>query len=195
MLLLSNQNCYEAGRQKCRVLILGGGFGGVYAALEMEKLLRRRKDISVTLVTRDNCFLFTPMLQEVAASDLEINTIINPLRKLLARVNTFVGNVEAIDLSVRSVRVSHGFDGHRHDLCFDHLVLALGSSTNFFELPGVEVNALPIRSLNDAVVLRSRLISYLEEANSECAAPSRLGQHDARLQGTTTPALPPHHGA
>ncbi len=69
-----------------------------------EKLLRRREEINVTLVTRDNFFLFTPMLLEVAASDLEINTIINPLRKLLDWVNTFVGNVEAIDLSVRSVR-------------------------------------------------------------------------------------------
>ncbi len=169
----SKQNCHEAGPQKCRVLILGGGFGGIYAALEMEKLLRRRKDISVTLVTRDNFFLFTPMLHEVAASDLEINTIVNPLRKLLTRVDTFVGNIEAIDLSVRSVRVSHGFDGHCHDLFFDHMVLALGASTNFFGLPGVGANALTVRSLNDAVVLRSRLISYLEEANSECAATER----------------------
>ncbi len=84
----SEQNDAKAGPQNCRVLILGGGFGGIYAALEMEKLLRRRKDVNVTLVTRDNFFLFTPMLHEVAASDLEISTIINPLRKLLARVNT-----------------------------------------------------------------------------------------------------------
>ena len=79
-----------------RILILGGGFGGVYAALELEKVLARCTDVEVTLVTRDNFFLFTPMLHEVAASDLELSTIVNPLRKLLRRVNTFVGTVEAI---------------------------------------------------------------------------------------------------
>ena len=93
-----------------RILILGGGFGGVYAALEMERHLARRPDVEVTLVTRDNFFLFTPMLHEVAAGDLELSTIVNPLRKLLSRVNTFVGTVEAIDLAARLVEVSHGFD-------------------------------------------------------------------------------------
>jgi NADH dehydrogenase len=169
---LANQHAH--GEAKCcRVLILGGGFGGIYTALELEKLLRRRNDVSVTLVTRDNFFLFTPMLHEVAASDLEISAIVNPLRKLLTRVKTFIGNVESIDLNARSVRVSHGFDRHCHELGFDHLVLALGASSNFFGLPGVGANALTVRSLDDAVALRSRLISYLEEANSECAAGER----------------------
>ena len=156
-----------------RILILGGGFGGVYAALEMERHLARRPDVEVTLVTRDNFFLFTPMLHEVAAGDLELSTIVNPLRKLLSRVNTFVGTVEAIDLAARLVEVSHGFDGHRHDLPYDQLVVALGSSTNFFGLPGVERSALAVKSLADAVALRNRLITHLEEANSECAAGAR----------------------
>jgi NADH:ubiquinone reductase (H+-translocating) len=68
-----------------------------------------------------------------------------------------------------SVRVSHGLDGHCHDLPFEHLVLALGASTNFFGFPGVEANALALRTINDAVALRSRLISHLEEASAECA--------------------------
>jgi NADH dehydrogenase len=68
-------------RQK-RIVILGGGFGGVYAAIHLEKLLRGVKDIEISLVRHDNFFLFTPMLHEVAASDLEITNIINPLRKL-----------------------------------------------------------------------------------------------------------------
>src|SRR5271167_3439051 len=89
----------QSSGKPCHVLILGGGFGGIYAALELQKLLRRRKDVTVTLVSRDNFFLFTPMLHEVATSDLEINTIISPLHKLLNRVATFVGNIEAIDLS------------------------------------------------------------------------------------------------
>ena len=120
-----------------RVLILGGGFGGTYAALELEKILARDGSgaFEVTLVTRDNFFLFTPMLHEVAASDLELSTIVNPLRKLLGRVNTFVGTIEAIDVASRRVTVSHGVDRHTHDLPYDHVVLALGSRTNFYGPP------------------------------------------------------------
>ncbi len=156
-----------------RVLILGGGFGGIYAAMELERTLRRRADVSITLVTRDNYFLFTPMLHEVAASDLEMNTIVNPLRKLLRRTKTFTGNIETINLERRCVAVTHGFDRHVHELAYDHLIIALGSSTNFFGLPGVQEIALTIKTIDDAVELRNRLITHLEEANSECAAGER----------------------
>lgn len=156
-----------------RILILGGGFGGIYTALELEKVLCRRANVEVTLVTCDNYFLFTPMLHEVAASDLELNTIINPLRKLLRRVKTFVGRIEHIDLERKCVSVSHGFDRHAHELSYDHLVLALGSSSNFFGLPGVKENALCVKTLGDAIELRNQLIINLEEANSECAAGER----------------------
>ncbi|MGH7948533.1 MAG: NAD(P)/FAD-dependent oxidoreductase, partial [Candidatus Binataceae bacterium] len=156
-----------------RVLILGGGFGGVYAALEFERRVGRHSDIEVTMVARDNYFLFTPMLHEVAASDLELTTIINPLRKLLSRVRTFVGNIESVDLARRRVAVSHGFDGHAHELPYDLLIITLGCSTNFFGLPGVEENALTVKSIGDAVALRNRLIAHLEEANSECSAGQR----------------------
>jgi NADH dehydrogenase len=156
-----------------RVLILGGGFGGIYAALRLEKLLRRRNDMEATLVTRDNFFLFTPMLHEIAASDLEVNTIVNPLRKLLRRVNTFIGTIDAIDIAARRVFATHGLDGHGHELAYDHVVLALGSGTNFFNLPGVEEFAVTMKSLSDAIELRNRIITHLEEANSECAAGER----------------------
>jgi NADH dehydrogenase len=156
-----------------RILILGGGFGGIYAALELEKRLARDPGLEVTLVTRDNYFLFTPMLHEIAASDLEVSTIVSPLRKLLTRVKTFVGTIESIDTVTRRVEVSHGFDGHRHELGYDQLVLALGSTSNFFGLPGVERSALTMKSLGDGLALRNRLITHLEEANSECAAGAR----------------------
>jgi len=156
-----------------RVLVVGGGFGGIYAALRLEKLFKRCNDIEATLITRDNHFLFTPMLHEVAAGELEINTIINPLRKLLRRVKTFIGNVDAIDTEKRLVFATHGFDGHGHELPYDHLILALGSETNFFNLPGVQDFAVTMKSLNDAIELRNRVITHLEEANSECAAGER----------------------
>jgi len=138
---------------KKRIVILGGGFGGVYAALLLEKLLAREPEVEIRLVSRDNFFLFTPMLHEVAASDLEITNIVNPLRKLLRRVKVFVGEVERIDLPNKRVVVSHGrhdYDHHCHKLDYDHLVLALGSITNFFNLPGFAELALAMKSLPDA---------------------------------------------
>jgi NADPH-dependent 2,4-dienoyl-CoA reductase/sulfur reductase-like enzyme len=65
-----------------RLLVLGGGFGGVEAARRLERLLRGRDDVEVTLVSRDNFFLFTPMLHEVAASDIDLTHIVSPLRAL-----------------------------------------------------------------------------------------------------------------
>src|SRR5260370_12485044 len=162
----------SAGESK-RVLILGGGFGGVYAALRLEKSLARHDNLEVTLVTRDNYFLVTAMLAKVAAADLEQSTIVNPLRRLLKRVKSFVGSIEAIDLAARHVTVSHGFDGHTHDLPYDQLVLALGAGTNFFNLPGVEHSCLTVKTLGDAITIRNQLVTHLEEANSECAAGER----------------------
>ena len=72
-------------QKKIKILILGGGFGGIYTALELEKRLARRPEVELTLVNRDNFFLFTPMLHEVAASDLDPTDIVNPIRKLLRR--------------------------------------------------------------------------------------------------------------
>jgi NADH dehydrogenase len=151
-----------------RILILGGGFAGLYVAMELEKTLARDTDLQVTLINRENFFLFTPMLHEVAASDLDLTTIVNPVRKMLKRVSFFAGEVESIDLSRKQVAVSHGFDHHRHSLEYDHLVLGLGSITNFYGLPGLEERALTMKSLGDAIRLRNHLIAHLEEADSEC---------------------------
>ncbi len=154
-----------------RVLILGGGFGGLYAALEFEK--RKDPDFDVTLVSHDNFFLFTPMLHEIAASDLDLTNIVNPIRKMLRHVKFFAGDVETIDLQNKRVVVSHGFDRHTHALDYDHLVLGLGSITNFFNLPGLAERALTMRTLGDAMELRNRLIAHLEEADTECAKKDR----------------------
>ena len=130
----------SADKQK-RVLILGGGFGGVYAAMQFEKIMAREPNLRITLVNRENFFLYTPMLHEVAASDVDLTHIVNPIRKLLRRVEFFDGEVESIDLHARRVSVSHGAEHHHHDLEYDHLVLALSSITNFYNLPGLEERA------------------------------------------------------
>jgi len=151
-----------------RIVILGGGFGGLYTALELEKTLARAIDVEVTLVNQENFFLFTPMLHEVAASDLDMTHIVNPVRKLLRRVGFFQGKVESIGLHARRVSVSHGDEHHHHELEYDHLVIGLGSVTNFYMLPGLEERALTMKSLGDAIHLRNQLIKNLEEADFEC---------------------------
>jgi len=159
--------------KKTRIVILGGGFAGLHAAMHLDDTLARDPDIEITLVNRENFFLFTPMLHEVAASDLDLTNIVNPVRKLLKRVMFFAGEVESIDLDQKSVRVSHGFDHHRHELHYDHVVIGLGSVTNFYNLPGLQERALTMKSLGDAIHLRNRLISLLEEADTECCADVR----------------------
>ncbi len=153
---------------KKRILILGSGFGGLYTALHLEKNLARSPDIEITLVNRENFFLFTPMLHEVAASDLDFTHIVNPVRKLLHRVQFFHGDIKSIDLMV-----AHSDDNHGHELSYDYLVLALGSVTNFYNLPGLAENALTMKSLSDAIRLRNHLIKNLEEADFECCGTRR----------------------
>ncbi len=164
--------CVPPVSQK-RILILGGGFAGLYAAMELEKKLAGDASVSITLVNRENFFLFTPMLHEVAASDLDMTHIVNPVRKLLKKTQFFVGQVEEILLDKKEVMVSHGYDRHRHPLGYDFLVIALGSVTNYFNLPGLNENALTMKSLGDAILLRNRIIQHLEEADTECAAQNR----------------------
>jgi NADH dehydrogenase len=161
------------GAETTRILILGGGFGGVYTALRLEKTLPRDGSIEVTLVNRDNFFLFTPMLHEVAASDLDLTHIVSPIRTLLKRTRLLCGSVVAIDLDARRVTVSHGESAHEHESEYDHLVLALGSTTNFYSLPGLEARALTMKSLSDAIQVRNRLIAHLEEADAECSEEAR----------------------
>src|SRR6266853_6270950 len=123
---------------KKRVLILGVGVGRVYAAVHLQKLLAAmiaRQEVEICLVSRDNFFLFPPMLHEIAASDLEIANIVNPLRKLLRHVEVIVGDVNQIDLPNKRVLISRGYRNDSKQIDYDHLVIALGSITNFYDIP------------------------------------------------------------
>jgi NADH dehydrogenase len=159
--------------RKKRIVILGGGFGGVYAAIHLQKLLARHRAVEICLVSRENFFLFTPMLHEIAASDLEITNIVNPLRKLLRKVEILVGDVNEIDLQNKQVLISRGYRNYLQPLKYDHLLIALGSVTNFYDIPGLADLAIPMKSLRDAIQLRAQVIRHLEEANWETNAATR----------------------
>ncbi len=154
-----------------RVLVLGGGFGGVHTAMQLERELAARPDVEIVLVSSENFFSFTPMLHEVAASDVDLTHVVNPVRKLLKRARFFVGDVTRVDVERRVVRVEHGSrgDAHHHDLDYDHLVLALGAVTSYRGVPGLAEHAFAMKSLGDAIALRNQVIASLEEADTECA--------------------------
>jgi NADH dehydrogenase len=155
------------GADKTRILILGGGFAGVEAARYLDRTAAKRANVEVTLVGRDNFILFTPMLHEVVASDLEPPDICNPLRKLLRRVTVVSGEIRTINLAARRVTISYGIRELTRELPFDYLVLALGSETSFLGIPGVAEHALGIKTLRDAVMLRAGVIAMLEAASVE----------------------------
>ena len=152
---------------KTRIVILGGGFAGVAAAQYLDRTAAKETDVEVTLVSRENFTLFTPMLHEVAAGDLEPVHISNPLRKLLRRVTILIADIKTIDLAARRVTISYGVRKLSVELPFDYLVLALGSETSYLGIPGMAEHAHGIKSLGDAVMLRAEVIAMLELASVE----------------------------
>ena len=164
---IEREGVAHPGADKTRILILGGGFAGVEASRYLDRTAAKRANVEVTLVSRDNFILFTPMLHEVVASDLEPPDICNPLRKLLRRVTVVSGEIRTINLAARRVTISYGIRELTRELPFDYLVLALGSETSFLGIPGVAEHALGIKTLRDAVMLRAGVIAMLEAASVE----------------------------
>src|SRR6201987_681564 len=148
-----------------KIVIAGGGFAGLAAATYLDKRLARRPDIEVVLISRENFILFTPMLHEVAAGDLSPSDIINPLRRILRHVKIVQADVQVIDPARRRIRCCGGVAQLEFELEYDHLLLALGSKTNFLDLPGLSDWAVTMKSLSDAALLRNRVVALLEEAN------------------------------
>jgi NADH dehydrogenase len=148
-----------------KIVIAGGGFAGLYAAMHFEKRLARRADVEVTLISRENFILFTPMLHEVAAGDLYPGDIVNPLRRILRHVRFIEADVDAIDLHARRVHCTGGVADQELEFEFDHLLLTLGSETNFFNMDGVRDWSVTMKSLSDAALLRNRMVALLEEAS------------------------------
>jgi NADH dehydrogenase len=148
-----------------RIVIAGGGFAGLYAAMHLDKGLARRADVEVTLISHENFILFTPMLHEVAAGDLYPGDIVNPLRRILRHVKVFEADVQSVDLEKRLVRCTAGMAEGELNFEFDHVLLALGSETNFFNMDGLRDWSLTMKSLSDAALLRNRMVALLEEAS------------------------------
>ena len=148
-----------------RIVIAGGGFAGLYAAMHFNKRLARRSDVEVTLISRENFILFTPMLHEVAAGDLYPGDIVNPLRRILRHMKFIDADVQAVDLNARRIHCIASVADRELEFEFDHLLLTLGSETNFFNMDGVRDWSVTMKSLTDAALLRNRMVALLEEAS------------------------------
>ena len=150
-----------------RVLILGGGFGGIATAQGLSKLLQRGGSVEVTLVNRDNHFVFVPMLASAAAGSIETLHVVVPIRRLIPRVRFRAEEVTGIDLEQRFVTTASPVTAREHRLPYDHLVLALGNVVDLSRLPGVAQHGKTIKTLGDALVIRNHVLQMLEAADIE----------------------------
>jgi NADH dehydrogenase len=156
---------------KPRVAVVGGGFAGVYAAMALERQLRRHDDFELMLISKENYFVFQPMLPEVISGSIGIMDVVSPIRRLLPRTDVHVREVESIDLQKRTLTAAPGFRPHAHVIGWDHLVMAPGTVTDFRGLRGLPEHALPFKNLGDALHLRNHVIHALEEAAIEKSDP------------------------
>jgi NADH dehydrogenase len=159
---------------RTHVVILGSGFAGIEVVKRLQKKFRNNKDIDITLVSRDNFLLFTPMLPEVSTGMIETRHIVTPVRSFINKTRFYEAGVESIDLNNKRIVIIHPIGRQfqpiawdKHTLECDYLVIALGSETNFFGMDDVKKNSFTMKSVEDAIILRNHILSILEQASIE----------------------------
>ena len=152
---------------KTNILVLGGGFGGMHAAMHLEKAFGNSRDVEIALVNRDNYFVFQPMLPEVISGNVGLLDTVIPLQRLLPKSSLYIRGIQSADFTNRRVTLEPACGSRPLDLPYDHLVIALGTTTDFRTLPSFQEHAFPFKNLADAIRLRNHVIRTLEEANIE----------------------------
>ena len=144
------------------VVIAGGGFAGAYCARVLGKSLGESR---VALIAERNVLVFQPMLAEVVGSSLSPVDVVNPLRQFCRQATVLQGSIQRIDWASKSLILDGGRFTRNHPVQFGQLVLALGSVTDLGSVPGMAEYGWPMKTIADALRLRSALINRLEEAN------------------------------
>ena len=157
-----------------RIVVLGSGFAGIEVLKRLQKKFKNNERVAITLVSRENFILFTPMLPEVASGMIETRHIVTPVRSFCNKANFYEANVDSIDFKNKHVIVRHpigklsGPDRlDQHILEYDYLVIALGSQTRFFGMTDVKMHSFTMKSIDDAIAVRNHTLSMLEQANIE----------------------------
>jgi NADH dehydrogenase len=146
------------------VVIAGGGFGGLYAARTLERVLPRHS-ARITLVNDVNFMLYTPLLPGAAAGTLEPRHVVVPLREELSLTDLRLGRVTGADPDRRTLSVDT-IEGHVEELPYDQLIVALGSVSRTLPIPGLAEHAIGFKTLSEAIALRNRVLSALEMAET-----------------------------
>ncbi|HRQ88167.1 MAG TPA: FAD-dependent oxidoreductase [Bacteroidia bacterium] len=151
------------------VAILGGGFAGVYCGQRIAKALKRagHRPEDAVIVSDQNYMVFQPMLAEVAGASIAPRHIVNPIRRLCRGLNVLRGQVRSIDLAAKEIHVDTGSFSSGAVIRFRHLVLAMGAEIDLSRVPGMPEHAYVMQNVGDAMILRTTVISRLEEANAE----------------------------
>ncbi len=157
-----------------RIIILGSGFAGVQVLKRLQNKFKNNDNIEITMISRDNFLLFTPMLPEVASGMIETRHIITPIRSFCNKANFYEANVESIDLNKKEVltkhwigRLSEPNGWNQRKIEYDYLVIVLGSQTKFFGMKDVEQYSFTMKSIEDAISIRNHILSLLEQTNLE----------------------------
>jgi NADH:ubiquinone reductase (H+-translocating) len=161
-------------KRSTRMIILGSGFAGVEVLKKVQKEYRNDDSKEIIMISKDNFLLFTPMLPEVATGTVDTRHIVTPIRSFCKKAMFYEATVQSIDLKNKKIVATHEIgksnlpsDIREHILSYDYLIIALGSENNFFGVDGIEQNALKMKSIADASILRNHLIEILEQAHVE----------------------------
>jgi NADH:ubiquinone reductase (H+-translocating) len=157
--------------ERKRIVILGASFGGLYAALYLDRTVARDSGVEVILIDPQNFMVFMPMLHEVASGSLDASSIVVPVRQALRHVEFLEAEATAIDFDKRTVTILYGVEGRTSMIRFDQLLIAVGSQTRF--QPGIRRHALGMKTIHDALILRNWLIGIMERAEIEDNADRR----------------------
>ena len=152
-----------------KVVILGGGYGGVYAALRLDGAARRGR-IELTMVSRENFFLFQPMLAEVLSGSILPQHVVTPIRRLCRNCDFHQAEIQSIDVEGRQVVIRYPGHATYRTLPYDQLLIAVGNSTDLSAIPGMTEHAFGFKTQGDAFFLRNHLIGILEAAEVEIDA-------------------------
>ena len=154
-------------KNKKKIVILGSGFAAVECAKKLENEFGNDPEIELVMIGEDNFLLFTPMLPQVASGMIETRHIVFPIRTICKKTKFYEGRIKNVDPYGKLVTLWGTGDKRSISIHYDFLVVALGSETNFFGMADVEKNAYTMKTLNDAVMLRNRIIDMLEQAENE----------------------------
>jgi NADH dehydrogenase len=167
----------QQSNKPTHILILGSGFAGVEVLRRLEQKFRKKNNINnidITLVSKDNFILFTPMLHEVSSGTIGIRHIVTPVRTFIKKANFYEANIQSIDFQNKKVIITHKIGKQyeptphkQHVLEYDYLVIALGSETSFFGMEDIKRHCFTMKTVDDAIVLRNHVLNILEQASLE----------------------------